>query len=100
MNGRVEGYALPKALPIDMIAWTTLYMHFSPLPPVERTQLCSYHNKFLMGNICVSIDKQQAEILADLIHELLFPLLKNQVFFSLRILSYTSSITTFRSFLY
>lgn len=76
----LEGYALPKALPIDMIARTTLHIHFSPLPPVENTQLGAYYNKFLIGNMCISIDKQQAEFLANLIHGLLFLLLKNNFF--------------------
>lgn len=34
-----------------------------------------------MGNMCVSIDKQQEEFLADLIHGLLFLLLKNIFYF-------------------
>lgn len=97
--GCLEGYALPKALPIDVIAWTVLHMHFSPLPPVERTKLCAY-NKFLMGNMCVSTGKQQAEFLADLIHGLLLLLLKKSIVFFLIILFYKSPITTFRSFLY
>lgn len=79
--GCLECCALPKALPIDVIAWTTLHMHFSPRPTVNRTQFCAYYNKFLMGNMCVSIDKQQEEFLADLIHGLLFLLLKNIFYF-------------------
>lgn len=50
MAGRIAYFALQKKMvmhylkhsSIDMVVWTMLYMHFSPLPPVERTNLYAY----------------------------------------------------------